>query len=435
MNKNLSASQVIGTLLLVLVILPLGTRGPVSAADWTPKAPPSIYTGSNSARRTDYITDVCSTSSQLDCVESVEAQIGGVWVSGSATDALDGTSRIWNIPGVVNLNGTTKVSVNHVVNFTGNLFLQTQISAIPTSSGMGTLDNSSLPRDTRFRATVRTSWVLPTHVSGKTTDTKISVEKLSISGASRISMEGIPTVHLVVNDQSTLTSPTGKGAYDNRVFGMTVSDGRFYPVKKDCIEKPTLLTSENGYGHPIPTYSEGSLDLKIQSPHFRSDGVTEHIGIYEAMIPLEMATCLWGESITSDSVFTLSVFESAGKEKQATTSVTVTDEAVVIKASGFTFSSPTVRVTYKSKAPSKPSGARVSVSKKVVTVSFTKVTGVSYSAVATKGKLNKSLKCTTGKTRVTCTASRFTAGKWVVTVTPKLNGVTGVPIKPSATVR
>lgn len=62
----------------------------------------------------------------------------------------------------------------------------------------------------KFRAVVRTSWVLPTHVSGKSTDTKVTVEKLSTSGASRIAMEGIPTVIMIVLDNSTITSPTGR---------------------------------------------------------------------------------------------------------------------------------------------------------------------------------------------------------------------------------
>ncbi len=393
-----------------------------------------MNTGWNAERRSDYIGDVCTFATQLDCVESIAAEIGGVWVEGVASETFDGVGRIWDIPGVVNLNGSTRVMVMHRVNYTGNVFLQTQIDALPVSTNGG-LDENSLPRGVKFRATVRTSWVLPTHVSGKLTDTKILVEKLATSGASRISMEGIPTVYMVVLDQSTLSSPSGKGAFDVRGFSMTVSDGRFYPVKKDCIEKPALMTSENGYAHPIPAFSNGSLDLKMSSPHFRSDGVTEHVGVYEARIPLEMASCLWGGTITADSVFTMSVLESVGQEKPATTSVVVTKDAVEIKASGFTFSSPTMRITYKPKAPSKPASGRVSVAKKVITVSFAKVPGVSYTAVATKGKLKKTLRCTLGSTRVTCKATRFTRGKWKVTVTPALNGVKGTPSAPSAVVR
>jgi hypothetical protein len=386
-----------------------------------------IGAGPNAVRRTDFINDVCVTAVQLDCVESIAAQLNGTWVLGTATESLVGDSRTWNIPGVVNLNGSTQVSVTHKVNYTGNAFLQTQINAVPVNGSSGDLDQNSLPLGVKFRAVVRTSWVLPTHVSGKSTDTKVTVEKLATSGASRIAMEGIPTVHMIVLDNSTITSPTGKGANDVRALGMTVSDGRFYPVKQECIEKSTIMTSENGYGHPLPTYADGKFDLKLQSPHFRTDGVTEHIGVYEAFIPTDMAECLWAEPISSTDVFAASVFETAGVAKPATTTVTVTSEGVVIKASGFTYSSPTIRISKSSSANAsataqggstlaRPTGVKASAAKQTASVSFTRQQGVRYSVSATKGTIKKTFVCSLGKTRVTCKASRLAVGKWKVTV-------------------
>jgi hypothetical protein len=308
------------------------------------------------------------------------------------------------------------------VNYTGNVFLQTQINAVPVNGGQGDLDQNSLPLGVKFRAVVRTSWVLPTHVSGKSTDTKVTVEKLSTSGASRIAMEGIPTVIMIVLDESTITSPTGKGANDSRALGMTVSDGRFYPVKKDCTGKSAIMTSENGYGHPLPVYADGKFDLKVQSPHFRSDGITEHVGVYEAFIPTDMAECLWAEPISSSSVFDASVFDTAGQAKPATTSVTVTAAGIEIKASGFTYSSPTIRVTKSSSTPqvgstlASPTGVKASGAKKTASISFTRQKGLRYSVSAVKGTSKKTFVCSLGKTRVTCKASRLTAGKWKVTV-------------------
>jgi hypothetical protein len=397
-----------------------------------------IGAGPNAVRRTDFINDVCASDSQLDCVESVAAQLNGSWVLGTPTDSLVGNSRTWNIPGVVNLNGSTQVSVTHKVNYTGNLLLQTQINAVPVNGSSGDLDQNSLPLGVKFRAVVRTSWVLPTHVSGKSTETKVTVEKLATSGASRIAMEGIPTVHMIVLDNSTITSPTGKGANDVRALGMTVSDGRFYPVKKECVEKSTIMTSENGYGHPLPTYADGKFDLKLQSPHFRTDGVTEHIGVYEAFIPTDMAECLWAEPISSTDVFAASVFETAGEAKPATTTVTVTSEGVVIKASGFTYSSPTIRVS-KSSSPkasataqvgstlASPTGVKAVGAKQTASVSFARQQGVRYSVSATKGSTKKTFVCSLGKTRITCKASRLAAGKWKVTVVATLGSKRSTP--------
>lgn len=438
--------------LALLLLTPTGVAPDLDAADWTPKSPPSIYdpnAGPNAQRRTDHIADVCTTDAQLDCVESIAAKLNGAWVPGQSTSDMDGPSRLWTIPGVTNLNGTTKVSVTHKINFTGNLFLQTQISAQPVNGVSGDREASSLPRGVPFRATVRTSWVLPTHVSGKSTETTIKVEKLSTSGASRVTLEGIPTMNMIVLDRASLTDPNGKGAYEQRSLQMTVSDGRYYPIKKDCIEKPTIMTSENGYGHPIPSFKDGNLDLKVESPHFLSDGVTKHIGVYEALIPLDTATCLWGSSIKDASALVVEVIETDGSSKTATTSINVTADAVVIKASGFSFSTPTIRVrstvtppaattpmaTSPAAKPSKPTGVRTSTGKGSVTVSFTRVNGLTYSAVAVKGKSTKAVKCSLGTTRVTCKGTKLAKGKWKITVTPANDTVKGTTYSKTVSVK
>lgn len=420
----------------VLLVAPVPPAPEVRASEWTPKAPPSIYdptAGPNAVRRTDFITDVCATDAQLDCVESIAARIGNTWVAGSATETLDGTSRLWEIPGIVNLNGTTRVAVTHRHNYTGNLFLTTEIAGARTVERPGYVDANSLPRDIAFRATIRTSWVLPTHVATKGTDATVTVTRLPTSGASRVTLSSIPATHMLVLDDKALTSPTGKGSDDIRFFSMTVSDGRFYPIKKDCIEKSSIMTGENGYGFSLPTFKDGNLDLQVKSPHFRSDGVTKHIGVYESFIPIETAQCLWGDSIGSASKFTVEVIETDGATKTATTSVNVGNDGVVIKASGFTFSTPTVRVKpvvttpsateTTAGSPGRPTGVRSVSGKGTATISFTRVKGLTYRAVAVNGKIRKVLRCSLGATRVTCRASRLAKGRWTFTVTP-LSGST-----------
>jgi hypothetical protein len=293
---------------------------------------------------------------------------------------------------------------------------------------------------------VRTSWVLPTHVAGKQSEALITVDKLPVSGASRITMEGTPIVHMVVgqNNLDSLTSPTGKGDYEIRQFSMTVSDGRFYPIKKDCIEKPTITTSDNGYGIQLPKFTSGKLDLQIVAPHFRSDGTTEHVGYYEAFVPMETAKCLWGETVSVDSKFEVKVLESESATKSATTSVDVSAAGVKILASGFTFSSPTVRVTYTAPTPptttttttttttpapvgpSKPKGVKVTRGAKGSTVDFRRTKGVSYRVVASSGKKRKTLKCTLTKTKVSCASTGLGKGTWTVTIAPRQGGVTGI---------
>ncbi len=467
MLKNLqrarTAAAVVG-LLSMAALAATTVSGSVTAAEWKPAAPPTNYpvnAGASANPRKDYIVDVCTTDAQLDCVESIEAYLNGAWVKGTANESPNSgsISRNWTILGVTGLNGSTALTVTHLINYTGNLFLQTTISP---NGAQGDRDANSLPRDTKFRATVRTSWVLPTHVSGKFTDAKITVTKMATSGASKISMEGTPLVYMVISNNAVLTDPAGKGDYEVRDFNMTVSDGRFYPVKQDCIEKSAIMTSENGYGHPLPVFSNGNLDLKISSPHFRSDGTTKHLGVYEAIVPIDMARCLWGSTIDTASKFDIKVFESEGSTKNATTSVDVTSDAVVIRASGFTFSTPTVRVSYTAPVaptsttttsttipassssssstttttstippttttlPPKPTGVKATPAKGGGTITFTRVKGLTYSAVATKGKVRKTVRCALGATKVTCRATGLTPGAWKMTITPRSGATLGI---------
>lgn len=428
----------------VAVISPniaLGTAT-LRAADWAPKDPPSQYSttaGPNAVRSNTPIVDVCTTAEQLDCLESIGAYLSDKWVEGvfqnSTNVGSDGKpySTNWKIPGLINLNGTNDVEASLRINYTGNVFLQTELYA---RGDKGMTDEAGLQRNVPFRATVRTSWVLPTFVSGKLSNTKISVEKLSQSGASRITAEGVPLILPIVLDESSLTSETGKSAYENRTFGMTVADGRFYPIKSGCITQPTLMISDNAYGHALPKFEKGNLDLRISAPHFKPDGKTPHRGAYEAIIPLPTAKCLWGNDLTASSQFKVEVFETEGVTKTATQSVTVTSDAISIFASGFTFSSPTIRVSYVStaaptsttstpvtvpvsmKKPARPSIVSAKGTKKTATVVISRATGVSYKATAVKGKTKKALRCTTSSTKVTCSTRSLTKGTWKVSVVP-----------------
>jgi hypothetical protein len=415
----------------------LGT-GTSRAADWAPKDPPSQYSttaGPNAVRSNTPIVDVCTTAEQLDCLESIGAYLSDKWVEGVFQNSTNlGSdnkpySTNWKIPGLVNLNGTNDVEATLHLKYTGNVFLQSEIYA---KGDKGMTDEAGLQRDVAFRVTLRTSWVLPTFISGKLLNAKISVEKLLQSGASRITMEGTPLQNMIVLDESSLTSETGKGAYETRIFGMTVADGRFYPVKSECRTQPTLMISDNSYGHPLPKFEQGNLDLRVSAPHFKPDGKTLYRGIYEASIPLATAKCLWDKDIDLTSRFQIQVLEAGADSGDITQSISIDDKEVRIKASGFTFSSPTVRVTYLgstselsslpsaiSKVPAKPTGLAVSINKRTLKVTFKKVTNVSYVVTATKGTTKKTLRCTSVKTQMKCQFSNAAKGTWKITVTPK----------------
>jgi hypothetical protein len=295
---------------------------------------------------------------------------------------------------------------------------------------------------------------------------KTTIEYLSQSGATEITFEGTPTYTMGIGSEAEAGSastgifndPNGKGSWGMLLFNASTIDGRFYPIKKECIEKPTIVTSANGYGMSVPKFTDGQLDLRVDAPHFRPDGTTVHYGLYEAVVPLVTAECLWGKTINSASQMKIEVFETAsGETKTASTSVSISGDTLLIRASGFSYSSPTIRVkladvtTTTSTVPpttttqpattttmaniayataiAAPKSVKVKATRGIVKATFTKATGVSYSATAKKGKVTARFTCKSIKTTVTCTSKKLARGSWVMTVTPSKNGTKGTPAK------
>jgi hypothetical protein len=458
-----------------------------SAADWKPASPPSVYVaGPGATNRDDYFDSVCTTNTQLDCTESVAAYINNEWVAGTLTGRTEsGPSGVccleWKIPGLRNEDSTDLIMTRNLIKYTGNVFNSVQIHAttkdgfrVAWESGSTACTTNkvngvcyregNLQEGVKFRMIIRSSWVLPTAVSAGLTDMKTTIQYLPQSGATKVTFEGIPTYTMGVSSDTepgavstgVFTDPNGKGSWGMLLFDASTVDGRFYPIKKECNEKPTIVTGANGYGMSIPSFANGQLDLKVQAPHFRPDGKTVHTGLYEAVVPLVTAECLWGKAINSADQIKIEVFETAsGETKTATSSIAISGDNLLIRASGFSYSIPTIRVKLAdattttssstttppaatTPAPaspvyapvvSAPRNVKVTALRQIVKTTFTKASGVSYSATAKKGKTTARLACKTVKQKVTCTSKRLARGSWVLTVSPTKNGIKGTPAR------
>ena len=98
--------------------------------------------------------------------------------------------------------------------------------------------------------------------------------------------------------------------------------------------------------------SKASLEYKVTAPHFRSNGEVA-TGIYELQINEKVAKCLWGVSLTPQNV-QISVIDNDGNAKVAVAVLSTYSGMVKFRATGFTYSNATLRVSLKS--GSKPSG-------------------------------------------------------------------------------
>jgi hypothetical protein len=84
----------------------------------------------------------------------------------------------------------------------------------------------------------------------------------------------------------------------------------------------------------------------VAAPHFAPDGKTVNRGFYRASIPVNDAALLWGltDPKRAAQALTISVTEDDGGPSTAVNSVSVKGGRILIEASGFQYSKPTIKI-------------------------------------------------------------------------------------------
>ena len=123
-----------------------------------------------------------------------------------------------------------------------------------------------------------------------------------------------------------------------------------------------LTTNAMVYQAGLPTFSKGQLSYQVAGLHNNYDG-SEFTGEYTLQMRADDARCLYGYSEAPIQT-KVSVTDSGGTQKIATTSVSERDGWLTIRARNFTFSSPKIVVSIKQGKNGKAaSTASVSVGK------------------------------------------------------------------------
>ena len=106
-----------------------------------------------------------------------------------------------------------------------------------------------------------------------------------------------------------------------------------------------IFTNASVFSAGAPTFDSatGSLDYKVASPHFKPDGIQTNTGSYDLVLNSEVARCIYGFTKAPVSA-NISIENSSGENKIATTSVTEKDGFLRLAAYGFGFSSPKIKI-------------------------------------------------------------------------------------------
>lgn len=105
-----------------------------------------------------------------------------------------------------------------------------------------------------------------------------------------------------------------------------------------------VATNSTLYSEGPPAYDElsGTLNYKVSAPHLEPDGVTDFVGRYDLVLREDIAECLYGIG-NGDITSSVGVFSETDTIKTATTTMTSNNGWFEFSASGFTFSSPTIK--------------------------------------------------------------------------------------------
>ena len=163
-----------------------------------------------------------------------------------------------------------------------------------------------------------------------------------------------------------------------------------------CITNTTTLagfvsTNSTAYTAGPPEFNSEtqSLDYKLASPHFMSNGDVFK-GVYTLAIKSDVARCIYHFN-TAPIKATISVTDESGQSSVAVESMSEHDGWIYLSASNFEFSSPTVHVKLAQDAPIVTTIVRPlsTTSPPAAPTPIVKPTGKKYAITCAKGKFIK----------------------------------------------
>jgi hypothetical protein len=289
-----------------------------------------------------------------------------------------------------------------------------------------------------------------------------------------VTFEGTPTpVALTTSSSKECEDETSvAAAKPNQLYMFTAFSNGRDSFGVSGMSGDMVISSNGPCKLSTPTWNatNKTLDFTAASPHFAPGSTTPNVGFYRASISAADAKLLFGidaasvqsqSLLSASSVLEVEVIESAtGATRTVSKNIAYKDSRFNVSVTGFTYSSPKIRM--KTATPSStpatatpttapnatattapastnapvslvdntvaaPKSVKITATRGIVKATFPKVTGVSYSATAKKGKTTARFTCKSVKTTMTCTSKKIASGTWVLSITPTNNGTKGTP--------
>ena len=223
----------------------------------------------------------------------------------------------------------------------------------------------------KMRIVIRTSWLKPQNVQLVAENADFSQKKLT--NGNEWTFEGSKTEVFNYIDWAEASKSNFMAKADNvstslRFFIHHVgvdNNSSFFPI--DCADKGYTVQAWNSEAAGTPYWDKASdsLNFGVIAPHLKVNG-EQNTGFFTLWAPEEFIKCRWPENtLIGAAKVTVEVLNPDGTQQVAVTSVRQANKTLYFSASGFHYSSPTIRVkAEKSAATPTPSATPTTFVKK-----------------------------------------------------------------------
>ena len=283
-----------------------------------------------------------------------------------------------------------------------------EVSITSTESGATTIDIAGKPMAVPVAVTGMDWSQLPTAL--KDVYAKGSWPESRAYGGTEQSRQYVTVNDPTIKNVLILPSPSGKpgieeleawlGLLGDKASANVTTWGIRSLSKVEMSGAASCITKERGvaglvttnatqYSAGPPTFvrSTGTLDYQVAAPHFTSGGRVL-AGDYNLLMKSNVARCIYGFTNAPVSM-SISVMDSGGETKNAVTSVSESAGWLKLSASGFTFSSPTVKAKLTQTPPPDIAIGATTAAKSLATKAKLKMTRTSRASLTVQKSSSK----------------------------------------------
>ena len=175
-----------------------------------------------------------------------------------------------------------------------------------------------------------------------------------------------PGAFNAINAWSGLAKNTATGL-TSTWSATTVPAGSGSPCLSETSKIQGIVTTNSmAYDGRSPEFKDGSLNYRVAGYHFNPDGSIFQ-GRYDLVMRSDVARCLYGFT-KAPIAATISVIDASGTNEVAVTNLSDDGTWMHLSATGFTFSSPTIKIKLSQSTPAPVTSAPTPISSVAVTV-------------------------------------------------------------------